>query len=123
MISRFLKPLLFQTRNLCRYFKRMRFPPFDDEEPPLDYADNLLDVDPLEVGLHKLNPVTTRSSKAPGLKQEQDVEQLSAAVYVPIKSSPGSKVCFHMLQLVPLRRGPAAPQAHEPGGAVHIESS
>lgn len=31
-----------------RHFKRMRFPPFDDEEPPLDYADNLLDVDPLE---------------------------------------------------------------------------
>ena len=26
----------------------MRFPPFDDEEPPLDYADNVLDVDPLE---------------------------------------------------------------------------
>lgn len=25
-----------------RHFKRMRFPPFDDEEPPLDYADNLL---------------------------------------------------------------------------------
>ena len=31
-----------------KHFKRMRFPPFDDEEPPLDYADNLLDVDPLE---------------------------------------------------------------------------
>ncbi|KAJ0966420.1 hypothetical protein J5N97_027558 [Dioscorea zingiberensis] len=31
-----------------RRFKRMRFPPFDDEEPPLDYEDNLLDVDPLE---------------------------------------------------------------------------
>ncbi|KAI7735153.1 hypothetical protein M8C21_005907, partial [Ambrosia artemisiifolia] len=31
-----------------RHFKRMRFPPFDDEEPPLDYAENLLDVDPLE---------------------------------------------------------------------------
>ncbi|WIA33570.1 hypothetical protein OEZ86_006694 [Tetradesmus obliquus] len=31
-----------------RHFKRMRFPPFDDEEPPLDYADNLLEVDPLE---------------------------------------------------------------------------
>jgi pre-mRNA-processing factor 8 len=31
-----------------RNFKRMRFPPFDDEEPPLDYADNLLDVEPLE---------------------------------------------------------------------------
>ena len=25
-----------------------RFPPFDDEEPPLDYADNVLDVEPLE---------------------------------------------------------------------------
>merc|ERR1712196_698092 len=31
-----------------RHFKRMRFPPFDDEEPPLDYQDNLLDVEPLE---------------------------------------------------------------------------
>jgi len=29
-------------------FKRMRFPPFDDEEPPLDYGDNILDVEPLE---------------------------------------------------------------------------
>lgn len=24
------------------------FPPFDDEEPPLDYGDNILDVPPLE---------------------------------------------------------------------------
>jgi hypothetical protein len=31
-----------------RHFKRMRFPPFDDEEPPLDYGDNVLDVDPLD---------------------------------------------------------------------------
>lgn len=31
-----------------RHFKRMRFPPFDDEEPPLDYVDNVLDVEPLE---------------------------------------------------------------------------
>ena len=31
-----------------RHFKRMRFPPFDDEEPPLDYADNIIDVEPLE---------------------------------------------------------------------------
>lgn len=29
-----------------KHFKRMRFPPFDDEEPPLDYADNVLDVEP-----------------------------------------------------------------------------
>ena len=28
--------------------QRMRFPPFDDEEPPLDYADNILDVPPME---------------------------------------------------------------------------
>ena len=26
----------------------MRFPPFDDEEPPLDYADHILDVEPPE---------------------------------------------------------------------------
>jgi hypothetical protein len=38
-----------------RHFKRMRFPPFDDEEPPLDYADNLLEVDPLEVRLALCN--------------------------------------------------------------------
>ncbi|RKP19772.1 PROCN-domain-containing protein, partial [Rozella allomycis CSF55] len=31
-----------------RHFKRMRFPPFDDEEPPMDFAENILDVEPLE---------------------------------------------------------------------------
>lgn len=31
-----------------KHFKRMRFPPFDDEEPPLDYGDNILDVEPLD---------------------------------------------------------------------------
>ena len=31
-----------------RHFKRMRFPPFDDEEPVLDYADHILDVEPPE---------------------------------------------------------------------------
>ncbi|KUF95884.1 HIV Tat-specific factor 1 [Phytophthora nicotianae] len=31
-----------------RHFKRMRFPPFDDEEPPLDYGDNILDIEPAE---------------------------------------------------------------------------
>ena len=39
-----------------RHFKRMRFPPFDDEEPPLDYADNILDVDPLEAIQMELDP-------------------------------------------------------------------
>ena len=29
-----------------RHFKRMRFPPFDDEEPPLDYGDNVLSIEP-----------------------------------------------------------------------------
>lgn len=29
-------------------FRRMRFPVFDDEEPPLDYADNILEVEPLD---------------------------------------------------------------------------
>lgn len=39
-----------------RHFKRMRFPPFDDEEPPLDYGDNLLDVEPLEPVQLELDP-------------------------------------------------------------------
>ncbi|KIH60399.1 hypothetical protein ANCDUO_09351 [Ancylostoma duodenale] len=34
----------------------MRFPPFDDEEPPLDYADNILDVEPLEPIQMDLDP-------------------------------------------------------------------
>ena len=29
-----------------RHFKRMRYPPFDDEEPPIDYGDNILPVEP-----------------------------------------------------------------------------
>eukprot|EP01059_Diplonema_ambulator_P028161 TRINITY_DN46898_c0_g1_i1.p1 TRINITY_DN46898_c0_g1~~TRINITY_DN46898_c0_g1_i1.p1 ORF type:complete len:2356 (+),score=890.26 TRINITY_DN46898_c0_g1_i1:207-7070(+) len=28
-----------------QHFRRIRFPPFDDEEPPLDYGDNLLEVE------------------------------------------------------------------------------
>lgn len=39
-----------------RHFKRMRFPPFDDEEPPLDYADNILDIEPLEAIRMDLDP-------------------------------------------------------------------
>ncbi|CAJ1381669.1 unnamed protein product [Effrenium voratum] len=35
----------------------MRFPPFDDEEPPLDYGDNVLDVEPLEAIQMRLDPV------------------------------------------------------------------
>ncbi|KAI0564470.1 pre-mRNA processing 8 protein PRP8 [Gracilaria domingensis] len=31
-----------------KHFRRMRLPPFDDEEPPIDYADNILDLEPLE---------------------------------------------------------------------------
>ena len=30
------------------HFKRMKLPPFDDEEPPMDYGDNILNVEPLE---------------------------------------------------------------------------
>ena len=44
-----------------RHFKRMRFPPFDDEEPPLDYADNILDVEPLEAIQIDLDPEEDKS--------------------------------------------------------------
>lgn len=30
------------------HFKRMKLPPFDDEEPPMDYGDNILNVEPSE---------------------------------------------------------------------------
>ncbi|KAK2195077.1 bifunctional PRO8NT domain/Pre-mRNA-processing-splicing factor 8 [Babesia duncani] len=39
-----------------RHFKRMRFPPFDDEEPPIDYSENILDVEPLEAIQMELDP-------------------------------------------------------------------
>ena len=31
-----------------RHFKRMRFPPFDDEEPPLSWSENLEGVEPMD---------------------------------------------------------------------------
>ncbi len=40
--------LMRREKRDRRHFKRMRFPPFDDEEPPLDYADHLLQVEPGE---------------------------------------------------------------------------
>ncbi|RKP13001.1 NUC071 domain-containing protein, partial [Piptocephalis cylindrospora] len=39
-----------------RHFKRMRFPPFDDEEPPLDYGDNIADVEAVEAIRMDLDP-------------------------------------------------------------------
>ena len=44
-----------------RHFKRMRFPPFDDEEPPLDYRDNILEVEPLEAIQMELDPEDDRA--------------------------------------------------------------
>lgn len=31
-----------EKKNNRRNFKRMTFPPFDNEEPPLDYDDNII---------------------------------------------------------------------------------
>ena len=39
-----------------RHFKRMRFPPFDDEEPPMDFGENVLDVEPLDAIELQLDP-------------------------------------------------------------------
>ena len=47
--------LLRREKRDRRHFKRMRFPPFDDEEPPLDYADHLLTVEPGEAVQMDLN--------------------------------------------------------------------
>ena len=64
VITMFLLHALYSTMWIMmrrekrdrRHFKRMRFPPFDDEEPPLDYADNILDVEPLEAICMDLDP-------------------------------------------------------------------
>ena len=40
--------LMRREKRDRRHFKRMRFPPFDDEEPVLDYADHLLTVEPAD---------------------------------------------------------------------------
>lgn len=38
----------YDEERKARNFKRMRFPPFDVEEPPIEYGENLLDLEPLE---------------------------------------------------------------------------
>lgn len=40
--------MMRREKKLRKHFKRMRFPPFDDEEPPIDYGENILRVEPLE---------------------------------------------------------------------------
>jgi len=40
--------LMRREKRDRRHFKRMRFPPFDDEEPPLDYVDHFLSIEPPE---------------------------------------------------------------------------
>lgn len=39
-----------------RHFKRMRFPPLDDEECVMDFVDNIIDVEPLEPIQIELDP-------------------------------------------------------------------
>lgn len=40
--------LMRREKRDRKHFKRMRFPPFDDEEPPLDYGENILNAEPFE---------------------------------------------------------------------------
>eukprot|EP01080_Neovahlkampfia_damariscottae_P009220 gene9221-1307_t len=40
--------LMRREKRDRKHFRRMRLPPFDDEEPPLDYGENILDVEPLD---------------------------------------------------------------------------
>ena len=52
-----------------RHFKRMRFPPFDDEEPPLDYADNVRVRAPQRQGAGANCVGGVGAGAAPGLGQ------------------------------------------------------
>ena len=48
-----------------RHFKRMRFPPFDDEEPPLDYGDNVRARRPVVWGrLHFIQDASSPGEEA-----------------------------------------------------------
>ena len=40
--------MMRQEKRDRKHFKRMKFPPFDDEEPPIDYGENLLSLEPLD---------------------------------------------------------------------------
>lgn len=78
-----------------RHFKRMRFPPFDDEEPPLDYADNILDVEPLEAIQLELDP----EEDAPVLDWFYDHQPLKdnrKCVAVVAQFSEREKPCFSL---------------------------
>lgn len=37
-----------RRRKLTKHFNPLRFPPFDDEEPPIGYRENILRVELLE---------------------------------------------------------------------------
>lgn len=73
-----------------RHFKRMRFPPFDDEEPPLDYADNILDVEPLEAIQMELDPEED-SSCAEWLYEHQPLKDTAKWALTSLKD------CAHQL--------------------------
>ncbi|KAF2588743.1 hypothetical protein F2Q70_00038288 [Brassica cretica] len=71
-----LSPLCSQReKSVPCHFKPMRFPPFDNEDPPMDYDDNLLDVDPLE-------PIQLELDKG----QVNRVESVSDDVVSEVKS-------------------------------------
>jgi len=44
-----------------QHFKRIKLPPTDDEEPPIDYGDNVLNVEPLESIQLELSPTEDSS--------------------------------------------------------------
>lgn len=46
-----------------KHFKRMRFPPFDDEEPPLSYSAHVQDIEPLDAITLDLDEVDDRFVK------------------------------------------------------------
>ncbi|KNC53021.1 pre-mRNA-processing-splicing factor 8 [Thecamonas trahens ATCC 50062] len=62
------------------HFKRLRFPPFDDEEPPIDYSDSILDVLPLDPIAMELDPL----EDAPVYDWFYDPRPLAASAHLPL---------------------------------------
>ena len=61
-----------------------RFPPFDDEEPPLDYADNVLDVEPLEAIQIEMDEDEDHAIKVIKRRKEEKRGGITEDFYLPM---------------------------------------
>ncbi|CAI4219162.1 unnamed protein product [Parascedosporium putredinis] len=78
-------------------FKRMRFPPFDDEEPPLSWSENIEEVEPLPPS----NLISTKTKTLPYKTWNLSLEQMAALFRLskPLVSDVVDKNYFYLFDL------------------------